>query len=1719
MALILKSQPVILSNPSDTSVCAGVTVQFEILASNAAFYQWQENDGTGWFDIEDDVSYAQGENTATLTLIDVITGLDGYRYRCYIEDEFGESIISEDATLNVYETPLINSHPVDHEVCKNETAIFEVTAENATNYQWQENRGTGWYELSDNSFYQGSQSPELQIFTVFGINNYEYRCKVFNNSCFEISDQALLSVNPLPQVFYLSGGGSICEGGEGVNISLNGSQQGINYELIKNESTTVSVVSGTGEALDFGYFSQQGTYTARAVDGESSCTNVMSGQVDIEVFPLPESYDLTGEEFYCEGGSGTSLTLENSQQNILYALFLNGSVTGYQIEGTGGAISFVNINTPGSYSVKAVNAQTGCDTFMNNTVTVQEFPEPEVYSFTGSRIFCEGSEGADLALAGSETGVEYHLLKDGTLTNLSLPGTGDSLHFVNITEEGNYSVKAVSDTASCEVMMEGSIEVEEQPSPEAYTLSGDEYLCSGGQALIRLEGSEIETNYELYRNGMNLNNSREGTGQPMEFIVSQPGTYTIIASNQSNGCKTPMQGEAVVEDAEEVFADAGPDKEVEEGGTVMLDGSASGGSGDYSYTWQPGELLINSEEAQPSTVAMTSPQLFTLEVTDSVTGCVSEKDTSIITIRDGVFEVEAYVSDDSICQGKPVQLYTLVQGGSGSYEYYWYSADGTFTSEEHNPVINPETTGSYILEVDDGTSVVTDTVSVYVIQNPAIFTLTGEDSFCANEPGAELQLSGSEEQVTYRLYRNGFFYDSLENPESFLVSDEGSYSVRAMRAGCSKEMNNHTDVEKFEAPYASAGEDRFIYEGDIVQLNGQGFGGTGAYAFQWLPAESLENPSLQNPITQPLFSNTNFAFTVTDEQTGCQSDADSVSVYVEGSELTLEVVSNKETICSGSGVTLTALPGGGTGNYSYQWNSNPPGFSSADSVAQAYPTTNTWFIVTIDDGVSTLTDSVQVNIADNPEAYEITGGGQMCEGGAGRAIGLNGSETGVYYELISEAQEIVEVLGGTGSAVSFGVIDEPGSYHAIATNPSSGCESSMEGMADIYQVETPSAFAGEDQVIEFNQQASLNGYGTGGTGNYAYFWSPAGKVLNPTQASTNTVNLSSSEAFTLEVTDESSGCTSKPDTVLVNVSGNTLSLRLEASSQNICSGEQIRLFALASGGTGLYSYNWISDPPGLSGQGNTQTVAPFDTTSYTVEVNDGENTVSKTIEVAVTEKPLVEAGQDITISYGEQAQISATADGGSGDYSFQWSPSGYISNSSGPVIQTIPLRQDTKYFVEAIDNQSGCYSPTDSVNVFVEGNDLSGVLVASEDTVCSGEQVNIVIIASGGEGAYDYSWTSSQGSIGSQQPSIKTSVDSTTTFYVEISDEVATWSDSIKVIAIPSPQKYLLTGDEYFCENETEAFFTLQNSQSGIRYQLERNGFFTGALEYGTGQPVVFDHAAQQGFYAVKAINQVNNCVSVMPGGVDLKQADDPSQFFLSGGGTYCEDDTLIIELAGTQQEVHYTLFRQEQALDTIRGDGTAQIFSQDADSGLYHVIAQNFTTGCSTVMSDSIRVFTSPLPNVELTKDTTIYRGQKITLEASGGVSYLWNTTPISESSTITVSPQDTTIYRVTVSSAEGCTASDSVRVFVVDPSEVEIKVNAFTPNGDGINDVFLEGYDIKVFNRWGKILFEGKEGWDGTYKGSPVPAGTYYYVLTSNEGNQSQAAKGSVTVIRRSE
>lgn len=85
----------------------------------------------------------------------------------------------------------------------------------------------------------------------------------------------------------------------------------------------------------------------------------------------------------------------------------------------------------------------------------------------------------------------------------------------------------------------------------------------------------------------------------------------------------------------------------------------------------------------------------------------------------------------------------------------------------------------------------------------------------------------------------------------------------------------------------------------------------------------------------------------------------------------------------------------------------------------------------------------------------------------------------------------------------------------------------------------------------------------------------------------------------------------------------------------------------------------------------------------------------------------------------------------------------------------------------------------------------------------------------------------------------------------------------------------------------------------------------------------------------------------------------------------------------------------------------------------------------------------------------------------------------------------------------------------------------NSFTPNGDGLNETwspvssFIKNYNLKIFNRWGNLIFESNEAnrqWDGRYQGQPAPLGVYFYVVTYTgyPDNSKFYKRGSVTLLR---
>lgn len=100
----------------------------------------------------------------------------------------------------------------------------------------------------------------------------------------------------------------------------------------------------------------------------------------------------------------------------------------------------------------------------------------------------------------------------------------------------------------------------------------------------------------------------------------------------------------------------------------------------------------------------------------------------------------------------------------------------------------------------------------------------------------------------------------------------------------------------------------------------------------------------------------------------------------------------------------------------------------------------------------------------------------------------------------------------------------------------------------------------------------------------------------------------------------------------------------------------------------------------------------------------------------------------------------------------------------------------------------------------------------------------------------------------------------------------------------------------------------------------------------------------------------------------------------------------------------------------------------------------------------------------------------------------------------------------RLSVINPHGCVEEDSTQISI----NIESIPNTFTPNGDGFNDFYLIGWHIKIYNRNGILLYEGDEGWDGTYNGKPVANDTYFAILYDSSETGNKYRTNYVTVLR---
>ncbi len=303
--------PVVTSQPAASlAACAGISASFSATASGlpSPTVKWQKNISSVWTDIS-------GATATTYTISSPVVG-DAGQYRALFTNTEG-STASTTSTLTVSASPNGGSVTANATVCSgSNSGTLTLGGNSGTVQKWQSstNGGSNWNDISNTSTSQAYTN--LSATTM-------YRAVVVSAGCTANSSAATITVNPLPTIYTLTGGGTFCIGGLGAAIGLSDSQSGVNYQLVLAGVDNGSSVAGTGNAISFGNRNGIGSYTVMATNAASGCKSTMAGTASVSTTSLP------------------SVSLANTASPTCYDAVLTATNSG----GTLGPVSATNSNS------------------------------------------------------------------------------------------------------------------------------------------------------------------------------------------------------------------------------------------------------------------------------------------------------------------------------------------------------------------------------------------------------------------------------------------------------------------------------------------------------------------------------------------------------------------------------------------------------------------------------------------------------------------------------------------------------------------------------------------------------------------------------------------------------------------------------------------------------------------------------------------------------------------------------------------------------------------------------------------------------------------------------------------------------------------------------------------------------------------------------------------------------------------------------------------------------------------------------------------------------------------------------------------------------------------------------------------------------------------------------------------------------------------------------
>ena len=1333
----------------------------------------------------------------------------------------------------------------------------------------------------------------------------------------------------------------------------------------------------------------------------------------------------------------------------------------------------------GSYLVEVTDAN-NCSKNIVIEISDIDGPVASIVNSTNASCYgsCDGNATVDM-IGGS--GLFFTVQWDSLALHQTTP-TATNLC------AGTYTVN-IMDNIGCS--SSASITINE-PDTIQFIRNKIDPSCYGycdGQMWVSIVGGTPPYNFD-WRD--NLNNSLGINNDSIAGLCA--GDYNVIITD-FNGCV--VIADFTLTDPQQVSALINPD---DVSCFNSCDGSATvnpiSGIQPYTYLWD-----INAAAQTTQTAFGLCAGSYSMTITDA-NGCSNDAQ---VTISEPAQLTSTILNFSNVSCNNSCDGYAQVDviGGTPGYSFIW----------SNNAGINQSSTGlcagNYSVTVIDANNCSSVSNVTITEPNPIVAISNTIDLLCHDVCSGEASVTISGGTLPY-IYQ--------WNDPNFSTASTASNLCAGYYECVITDSNNCTYTQPIQINQPNQlSMSVSVVDANCGQNNGQicisPAGGTAPFTYQWNDPLNQTTACATN-----LFSNC-FIGEILDAN-GCSTDSLICVNNIAGPSVSLTASSDVSCYGDQNG-TIQVTVSGGTGTNTIVWfDANGNIIPSGNNQTMLSTLSGGCYSIQVEDNAgcissitpcineptlltSSISNSFDVscyNSCDGSAAVTATGG--IVSTSYNFSWNDPSNQTTPFADGLCSGNYLVTITDDNNcSSVSSVFIDSPAQLSLNVSSYSDAlCNDACDGTIEVFS--------------------------TGGTAPYLYLWS---------DGSSGSINSSLCAGNYSVLVNDANGCEdsisqtiSEPSPLLANI--NTIN-----STCGDCNGQAT---IQVSGGTGGYAYNWFNLGSSPTPNTNIGLCPGF----FEIQVLDNNNCTAIFSDTIIDESsPIIDnIGFTSPLCNGlNNGSAYVQVSGGLFPYSYQWDdPSQQIVDSA--------LALGAGVYCVIVTDANGCIS-TNCVNI-TEPNPLVG-LADFPDTICFGDSTQIWANGQGGTFPYVINWTNS--TINGFGP-ITVSPSASTDYCFTVSDNNGCVSPSECVtISVTPPLNLNITPSMNICSGGNIDIQAIASGGDTFNYNYnfswtDENNFYIPSNEIGDTSSINIGPNTPSWFYvtlsdgcSVDAIDSTQ--IGINPNPQALIIATDSincaplnTQFIVNSDiGDYYDFDVFCdgnTEYSGPSNSLTYSF----------------------SNAGLYDICATvtNSITGCFTNISipNMIQVFNNPTAYfTSNTLQTTILNPSVELIDGSiGGYHYNWDfgdnssvsgtiNDVISDSSTTGIMTQLTHVYgdsgiftiSLQITDDNGC--SDTYEQTIeIDGDYILFTPSAFTPNGDGKNDVFLpegigigrDNFEFYVFNRWGELVFESYNpsvGWDGTYKGNNVKLDVYVWLIrTLDNKQQPHEYMGHVTVIR---